>query len=70
MSDSGIRDLVFELEYKFPLTRVFSVLAGRLAETKPAWWGEAWFYWVLGAAYLVLLGLMFHSVLKGGNLRS
>jgi hypothetical protein len=69
MPDAGIRDLVFELQYRFPLTRIFSVLAGRLAETKPLWWGQAWFYLVLGTAYLALLGLMFYSVLKGGELR-
>ena len=63
VSDAGIRDLVFELEYRFPLTRVFSMLAGRLAEAKPMWWGKPWFYLVLGAAYLALLGLVLWSVL-------
>lgn len=62
MSDAGIRDLVFELEYRVPLTRVLPALAGRLAETKPMWWGEAWLYLVLGVAYLALVGLLFYSV--------
>ncbi len=67
---AGIRDLVFELEYRVPLPRTFAVLAGRLAETKPMWWGQAWFYLALGAAFLVLLSLMFYSLLRGDKLRS
>jgi hypothetical protein len=69
LPDAGIRDLVFELEYRVPPGRIFAVLGGRLAETKPMWWGKPWLYLVLGAAYVALLALLLYSEFCGRRCR-
>jgi hypothetical protein len=53
--DRGIRDLVFELDYRFAFPQTVISVVHRLAEYKPAWWGSVWIYVCLGAIYLVLL---------------
>ncbi len=65
MPAAGISDLVFELQYRVPVTRAFPVVANRLAEAKPVWWGETWFYLGLGGALLLLLGLLFYACIDG-----
>ena len=65
MPAAGISDLVFELWYRVPVTRAFPVVANRLAEAKPVWWGQTWFYLGLGGAFVLLLGLLFYACIDG-----
>jgi hypothetical protein len=55
----AVRDLAFRLEYDLPLMDRISLLSYRLAQSKPAMWGDKWLYILLAGAYLVSLYALF-----------
>jgi len=64
-----VRDLAFRLEYDPPLMDRISLLSYRLAQSKPAMWGDKWLYILLAGAYLVSLYALFVRATRTGVIK-